>query len=204
MSSERRIPAEERLSAAVLRELPIAALVTYVNSGDEDTTSDAFAEIVRRFEPLLRKTWQAHGRGEYRDFAHDVFVRIFAALPGLKTGPAFPSFFRSIVLSVAADQWRKRRPEQVDVDEKTLEELASNIDNVLMTRLIVRSYLEYLTEHEQNVLGWELIDGRSTREIAGELGITPGAVRTIRSRAREKLRAVIERDEAMLERIRKK
>jgi RNA polymerase sigma-70 factor (ECF subfamily) len=203
MSSGRAISTEGRLTAEILRELPVAELVAYVNGGDEEATSDAFLEIARRFEPLLRKAWNRNGRGEYADFAHEVFARTFAALPRLKTPAAFPAFFRSVVVSVAADQWRKPRLKEVDVDRETLEQTASAIDEVLVTALVVRSYLEHLGDRERNVLEWEVVDGLSTDEIAMRLGITAGAVRTTKSRALEKIREVIAREARMIERLRK-
>lgn len=203
MSSDRAINADDHLTVEVLRELPIAELVAYVNGGNEHAVNDAFLEIVRRFEPLLRKTWRLRGRGEYADFAHDVFTRTFAALPRLNAPAAFPAFFRSIVHSVAADQWRKNAPAEVEIDRETLEERASAIDQVLLTGLIVRSYLEHLGDRERQVLEWDLIDGLSTDEIAQRLGITAGAVRTTKSRALEKLRGIIGREARMIERLQK-
>ena len=203
MNSDRATTIDEGLTAKVLGELPVAALVQYVNGADEQMTSAAFVEIARRFEPLLRRTWHIRGRGEYADFAHDVFARTFATLPQLRAPAAFPAFFRSIVLSVAADQWRKRRPEDVEVDLQTIEELASDIDETLLTGLIARSYLEHLADRERSVLEWDLVIGLSTDEIARRLDITSGAVRTIKSRAIGKLRAIIGREERMIERLRK-
>lgn len=191
------------MTEEILRELPVAELVAYVNGGDEETTSDAFLEIARRFEPLLRKTWNRSGRDEYADFAHEVFARTFAALPRLKTPATFPAFFRSIVLSVAADQWRKPLPQEVDVDRTTLEQTASSIDEVLVTAIVVRSYLEHLGDRERKVLEWEVIDGLSTDEMARRLGITSGAVRMTKSRALEKIREIIAREARMIERLRK-
>lgn len=132
-----------------------------------------------------------------------MFTRTFAALPRLNAPAAFPAFFRSIVHSVAADQWRKNAPAEVEIDRETLEERASAIDQVLLTGLIVRSYLEHLGDRERQVLEWDLIDGHSTDEIAQRLGITAGAVRTTKSRALERLRGIIGREARMIERLQK-
>src|SRR4028118_1259781 len=113
MNSDRAILGDAPLTPELLRELPIADLIRYVQSGSQEQTSDAFVEIARRFEPLLRKTWKNHGRGEYADFAHDVFTRTFGALPRLNNPVTFPAFFRSIVRSVAADRWRTRARDEV-------------------------------------------------------------------------------------------
>ncbi|HYI12075.1 MAG TPA: sigma-70 family RNA polymerase sigma factor [Thermoanaerobaculia bacterium] len=203
MSSDRAITTEKWLTAEVLRELPIAQLVGYVQSGTEQQISDAFLEIARRFEPLLRKTWKTHGRGEYADFAHDVFARTFATLARLNNPIAFPAFFRTIVHSVAADQWRKRTPDEVDVAPETLEERPSDMDEMLVKGILLRSYLEHLDERQRQVLEWDLIEDLPSEEIAGRLGMTSGAVRTIKSRALERLRAIFSRDAAMIERLRK-
>jgi len=108
-----------------------------------------------------------------------------------------------VVVSVAADQWRKQRPDEVGLPPAAMEELASEIDEALLTALVVRSYLEHLPDRERTVLQWELIDGFSTEEIARRLRMQPGAVRTLKSRALEKLRAITARESRMIERLRK-
>lgn len=204
MSSDRAITTEGRPTPEILRELPIAELVAHVREGDEQETSAAFVEIARRFEPLLRKTWSLHGRGEYADFVHDVFARTFAALPSLNAAVAFPAFFRSIVLNVAADQWRRRALPESDLEAGSLEDLPSEVDDLLLTGILVRSYLEHLGERERRVVEWDVIEGYSAAEIAGRLGLTPGAVRMTKSRALEKLREIFSREARMIERLQKK
>jgi RNA polymerase sigma factor (sigma-70 family) len=115
----------------------------------------------------------------------------------------FPAFFRSIVLSVAADQWRHALPQEVDVDRETLEQMASAIDEVIVTEIVVRSYLEHLGDRYRKVLEWEVIDGLSTDEIAQRLRLTAGTVRMMKTRALEQIRKIIGREARMIERLRK-
>src|SRR5687767_14859473 len=94
-----------------LEAAPLSQLIAWFRGDHDDAIrSRAAAEILRRFEPLLRKYCRCLGRPaeDYRDFVQEVMVRVLISLPRLRDPRAFPGLMRNIVTNTAADIWRKR------------------------------------------------------------------------------------------------
>lgn len=184
-------------------ELTIEQLVRGLKEAPDKSEASAYCEeLIRRFEPLLRRAWRRVGApDEYRDFVHDVFLRVFKNLPGLASPKAFPSYLRHTVLSVVVERVRKERRQAPLTDIEGLDEvnLITAVDNDINTRILVRSYLELLPPQEGTVLALEFLEGWETSRIAKELDLKPGAVRTAKSRALRKLRKLLITDASMLE-----
>lgn len=174
-----------------LREAPIEQASVYCE------------ELILRFEPLLRRAWQRETSGEYQDFVQDVFVRLFAGLPQLRNPKAFPGYFRSIVLSVVSHRWRKEGKELIRSDED-IEIITKAVDDPLITRIFIRSYVERLPAREKEVITLAFLRDLSTKEIARQLNLGTGAVRATKSRALNRLRALFLQDALSLENIKKK
>jgi RNA polymerase sigma-70 factor (ECF subfamily) len=184
-----------------LRNVSLPGLVSGLQSASTpEESSPYFAEIVRRFEPLLRKAWRRAPMVEYADFAQEVFTRLFRSLPRLRTPAAFPGFFRAIMLSVVSDLWRHRSQEEPLSD--SLAEIVAIVDESTGGELVMRSYAELLGEPERTILLLDLIEGQTSDEIAAQLGWTAGGVRTAKSRALKQLRKQIEAEADALEKIR--
>jgi RNA polymerase sigma-70 factor (ECF subfamily) len=186
--------------------LTVEQLVRGLKEASDKSEASAYCEeLIRRFEPLLRRAWRRAGTSdEYQDFVHDVFVRIFKSLPGLESPKAFPSYLRHTVLSVVVERTRKerRQPPLTDIEGlggADLENLITAVDNEINTRILVRSYLELLPPQEGTVLALEFLEGWETSRIAEKLGLEPGAVRTAKSRALRRLRKLLLDDASMLE-----
>lgn len=184
--------------------LTVEELVLFLRTASQEDASTYCEELVRRFNPLLRQVWRNWvPKVEYGDFLHDVLVRLFQGLPALLNPKAFPGYFRKVVLSVAADLARKRLSTAAGIaQEVSLEEVArvvGQIDEDILPRIFVRSYLEYLPPRERQVLALELFEDQSTVDIATALGITPGAVRTTKSRAINRLRNLLLKEAKALE-----
>jgi RNA polymerase sigma factor (sigma-70 family) len=60
--------------------------------------------------------------------------------------------------------------------------------------LYVDELLDRLDARERQIVELSIFAGSSAVEIGGEMGLTPGAVRQIKSRALGKLRAIVGRD----------
>jgi RNA polymerase sigma factor (sigma-70 family) len=182
-----------------LAALTVEGLLTRLRTADEETSIRIFTELVTRFEGVVRKGWSKTRAIEYPEFVNEVFKRALGALPTLREPLAFPLFFKNVVRSVAGDLMREtmKSPEQLDAVTEAVEA----VENEITVPLIVRSYLEYLTEQERDVLELEYIAGFTTQEVATKLGLAPGYVRVLRSRALRRLRKVVDRDRRMLERL---
>jgi RNA polymerase sigma factor (sigma-70 family) len=200
-------------SEGSLALLSPAEILSQLSTSSPENSSAYFGELIRRFEPVLRRTWRTvlseSNRDigiEYDDFVHDTFIRVFEHLPDLRDNEAFPGYFRQITLSVAYDYFRRPRRElrhgdlRRDVEDIDTDQdpaplgLLENIDEQILTGVLIQSYLNHLTAREQEVLNLEFFYGHSAQEIAKRIGLTPGGVRMIKSRALSKLRQIILRE----------
>jgi RNA polymerase sigma-70 factor, ECF subfamily len=197
MSSDRSTTPERDLGAA-----PLAELVERLRAAESpEKASGPCEEVIRRFEPLLRKTWHRRNPpAEYADFAQEVFVRLFHALPQLRDPAAFPGFFRTIMLSVLMDTWRKSVPEESLPEE--MAECIADIDRSTSSELVVRSYAQMLKQPFRSIVELEILEGLSSAEIAKRLGMTAGGVRSLKSRAMRQLRDVLLTETEKLEKKR--
>lgn len=183
-----------------VQHLTVEQLVDRLREGSLSDTSIYCEELIRRFEPLLRQAWRRGSAGqEYRDFLQDVFLRLFGGLPHLRDTKAFPGYFLKVALSVASDYLRRQRHRWAN-EAPDKKDLVFSFDERIITGIYVRSYLEHLSDKEKTILNLEFLEGYSARETALSLGITPGAVRVLKSRALKKLRDMIEVDAKAMER----
>lgn len=177
---------------STLADLPLREVIGQLRLDDRDPRSSAAAaEILRRFQPLLRKYWAWHRLGEYEDFVQESMLRLFIALPRLRDVDSFPGLFRRIVIGTATDALRARElkgEELVDLDE---EQLSEAFDDSFATAVVVRSYLEHLPPKEREVIQMAFFEDLDPREIAARLEVTEGAVRTTKSRAIARLRTIL-------------
>lgn len=180
----------------VFAESALGMLVELVRFQVEPGASRAAKEIARRFSPLIRSFWHAKRCGEYEDFSQEVLTRLFVALPHLRDVDAFPGLLRQIVVTAAADYWRRYRDPGVDVTEEVLEEIAdpsADFSEELISKLFVLSYLEKLPAREREVLRLLYYDDLDPEEIANLLTISAGAVRTTKVRALTRLRELLKK-----------
>ena len=175
-----------------LSSVPLPELIQQLQlGGDDPRSSDAAVEVLRRFQPLLRKYWAWHRIGEYDDYVQEVMVRLFVALPRLKSLEAFPGLFRKIVIGTATDALRSPRPDTASIEDIDEERLTSVFDESLSTSVVVRSYLEHLPPREREVLSMLFFDDMDPDEVAAKLSLTAGTVRMTKSRAIERLRGLL-------------
>jgi len=161
------------------------------NRDNEDTSSQAAVEILRRFQPLLRKYWAWHRLGGYEDFVQETMLRLFIALPRLRDSEAFPGLFRRIVIGTATDALRHKRFEGSDSAAVDAETLSTKFDESLATAVVVRSYLELLPPREREVVHLLYFEDLDASEVAQRLGLSAGAVRMTKSRAISRLRELL-------------
>ena len=164
-------------------------LLSSIRHGPSVVGERAATEMVRRFQPLVRRYWRAKGCGDLDDFSQEVWTRLFESLPQLRDADAFPGFMRRIVVACAADYWRKRSrevPLEAGVD---IDALYAAFDAEVAVPVVLRAYLHAVPPQERRVLERVFVDGWTPARVAAELGITPGAVRKSISRGINRLRA---------------
>lgn len=187
-----------------IQALTVKQLVSGLHERSRDEMSDYFTEIIRRFEPLLRRSWRRWAFStEYPEYAQDVFLSLFRYLPYLRSPEAFPGYFRRVALSVAADHARKST--QLHMwNGAELENVVSKVDESLFTPIFIRSYLEHLPARERKVLTSLYLEGHEIREIAKEMELTTAAVQAIKARGIKRLREILGCDRKTLSGVVKK
>jgi len=135
------------------------------------------------------------------EITQDALIKFMLAAPELESTEHALSYLHRTIENLCIDLFRMegRRPNLVVLDDATAEIEASWQDNgdhsvaisAAEDAAIIRQALAMLSPAERAALVmWEM-EGRSTKEIAAELGIKESAVRHTVSRARASLRRVL-------------
>jgi RNA polymerase sigma-70 factor (sigma-E family) len=126
--------------------------------------------------------------GRAEDLAQDGFAKAYAAWDRIRGGdPA--AYVRRCIINANTDWWRRRvRFEQ---PSPQVPEVFGHVDLVAASaaRDLVLRALAKLTSRERAVLALRFYLDLSELQIARELGISPGTVKSATSRALAKLRA---------------
>lgn len=173
---------------------------------DDDSTVRAALQRVDDFAPL----YERHAMAIYRycfnqtrdaDAANDLTAQVFVrAIERLhqyrpREGASFRSWLFTIARNLIVDQWRRRRhlrplnhelldaesdvpgPEEIVVHRSQMERLMQALDS--------------LPVRYQDIIHLRLA-GLTTSEIAGTLGVTESAVKSVQTRAYRRLRDILE------------
>jgi RNA polymerase sigma-70 factor (ECF subfamily) len=181
---ERSLPAEEAVEE---REL-----VRGCQRGDES----AFRELLRRHRS--RAVYMAaqilRDRTEAEDVAQEAFLQVFRSIQKFRGDASFSSWLYRIVVNLCLDRGRRAVGRMtVPLDEERDLEAAGG---AWETRLQVEALLGRLSGELRITLLLREVGGLSYEEIARELKIPVGTVRSRLSAAREQFRRLWERMEA--------
>jgi len=135
------------------------------------------------------------------EVVQDAFIKVMLAAPELTSEAHALSYLHRTIENLCIDLFRAegRRPNLVALDDATAEVESqwqvqgdhSQAISAAEDAAIIRQALALLSPAERTALVmWEM-DGRSTAEIAAELGIKESSVRHTVSRARASLRAIL-------------
>jgi RNA polymerase sigma-70 factor, ECF subfamily len=148
----------------------------------ENHFARVYAFVVRR----------VRDRDVAEDLTSDVFHKALAALPNFDwRGIPFAVWLFRIAANLVTDQWKRagrevaEDPPEVASTDVSLEEIE---DRARLFRLVER-----LPADQRRVIGMRFAEGKSTREIAQELGRTEGAVKQLQFRGLETLRGQVEK-----------
>ena len=135
------------------------------------------------------------------EVVQDAFIKVMLAAPELESAEHALGYLHRTIENLCIDLFRAegRRPNLVVLDDATAEIEANWQDagdhsqglSAAEDAAIIRQALALLSPAERTALVmWEM-DGRSTAEIAAELGIKESSVRHTVSRARTSLRTIL-------------
>ena len=156
------------------------------------------SSLVRQAARILRSEADAH------EVVQEAFMKFILAAPELDSAERAMAYLRATVNNLSLNVIRAAgsRPNLVAIDSETSAERLAEIatetyvsadENITAAEdaAIIRQALALLSPAERTALVmWEM-DGRSTAEIAAELGIKESSVRHTVSRARTSLRTIL-------------
>lgn len=177
------------------------ALVTLMLEGDER----AFEIFVDEYYPrLYRFAFQRMGNDAEAtlDVVQGTFEKVMPKLAAFRGEAALFTWMCSFCRFEIAAYWRKRAKIQPEVElcedspavQAALESLAvaadgpSEIYERKELAVLVRTALDHLPLRYGNALEWKYLKGKTVRQIAGRLGMSPKAAESLLTRARSAFR----------------
>jgi RNA polymerase sigma-70 factor (ECF subfamily) len=176
-----------------------------------DGSESAFEELVLRYQGRLVTVLEhlVGSRDQAEDLAQDVFIRVFKARRNYVAGAKFSTWLFTIANNVALNALRTRsrrhevtlrsrdsgplgaRPLDTMLSASSGQMPAKRLDKAEL-REVVRAALDTLNERQRIAVLLNKFEGMSYADIAQTMELTPQAVKSLLSRARNNLREVLE------------
>ncbi len=176
-----------------------------------DGSATAFEELVVRYQArLVRVLEHLVGRRELaEDLAQEVFLRVYRSRQQYVPGAKFATWLFTIANNVASNAMRdrSRRPEVTlagsesgPLGARPMDRLVQASSSAMPTRQIdkaeirevVRMAMESLSQRQRLAVLLNKFEGMSYADIANAMELSPQAIKSLLSRARENLRQMLE------------
>ncbi len=163
----------------------------------------SFGLLVERYEGKLRAYIYRLGKlglEDSEDLLQEVFVKVYQNLNSFDSSLKFSSWIYRIAHNETMGYFRKARARPhghaVDVDEQILSNIASESDvlketNESFDAMRLRQVLERLSREYYDVIALQFFEDKSYDEISDILAIPPGTVATRISRAKARIRKLM-------------
>lgn len=161
-----------------------------------DGQKQAFAMLVRRYERSVRAV-ALDVLGEYhlaRDVSQDAFIKAYEQLANLRRPEAFGSWLMKITHRCALDSVR-RRPKEILLEAGTAAMIESPDGQLDEDKQRLLSAIMKLPIAERQVVMLRYFNSRDVKDVADILSRSVGTVTKQLSRARIRLRKILERSE---------
>jgi RNA polymerase sigma-70 factor (ECF subfamily) len=175
-----------------------------------DGSAVAFEELMLRYQSRLITVLEhlVHKRGQAEDLAQEVFLRVYKARKSYVPNAKFSTWLFTIANNVASNSLRGlSRRKEVNLAPKNGESGPHGLDQLALaqsgqmparrldkseTADIVRLALESLNERQKMAVVLSKFEGMSYIDIADTMGLSVQAVKSLLSRARVNLKAILE------------
>ncbi len=205
-----RHPGTELGSAPVAPQDPAAAASGSADkeAGDrgeaDPRTTDSFATLVQHHQSMVWRYLRLLGADPHEadDLMQDAFVRLAEGLGRGEPVLSPPAYLRGIARNLLIARRRRQRQQAPTVawadavDRLAIEPHA--FDDARVAAL--RRCIDRLGGRVRSAVEWHHVEGLSYREAARRLGIKEHGIKSLLGRARDALRACIERQLAQEER----
>lgn len=137
----------------------------------------------------------ARSREEAKEILNDGFFKIFTKLETFDRSRPFKTWLGRVMINTALDQYRREAKHQVFDDIRAAETMAAHDDDAIgqMAYEELLDMIQRLPPAYRTVFSLAVLDGYTHEDIAQELEISVGASKSNLSRAREKLRTMLEK-----------
>jgi RNA polymerase sigma-70 factor (ECF subfamily) len=174
-----------------------------------DGNAAAFEELMLRYQDRLVTVLEhlVGKRGQAEDLAQEVFLRVYRARERYQPGSKFSTWLFTIANNVASNALRSRQREvqvaptaRAPDNPLTIEQLAQAASSLMPTRLldkaelceVVKAALDTLNERQRLAVLLNKFEEMSYADIAVAMDMTPQAIKSLLSRARDKLRDALQ------------
>lgn len=176
-----------------------------------DGSAAAFEELMLRYQSRLVTVLEhlVGRRGQAEDLAQEVFLRVYRARERYTPGARFSTWLFTIANNVALNAKRSRsRRREVNVEPAEsgaigpppLEQMAQAASGQMPTRQldkaelrdVVRLAVATLSERQRMAVLLSKFEEMSYADIGAAMDMTPQAIKSLLSRARENLRTALE------------
>ena len=137
-----------------------------------------------------------NNQAEAEDLLQDSFIEAFMKLDTFRYESTFGAWLKRIVVNKCINHLKKRRAQLVYTDSIPEVDLDndSNVDNTHLDVKRIHKAMEILPEGYRIVFSLYLIEGYDHSEIAQILGITESTSKSQFSRAKQKIKEIINSD----------
>jgi RNA polymerase sigma-70 factor (ECF subfamily) len=168
-------------------------------------------ELVNKYQARLLTVLEhlVHNRELAEDLSQEVFLRVFRARHNYTAGAKFSTWLFTIANNVASNARRDRsrrkevrvsRSPDEDSSAEPLDHMALAASGLMPTRQldktemaeVVRMAIENLSERQRLAVLLSKFEEMSYADIAATMGMTTQAIKSLLSRARGNLRAILE------------
>jgi RNA polymerase sigma-70 factor (ECF subfamily) len=176
-----------------------------------DGSAAAFEELMLRYQSRLVTVLEhlVGRRGQAEDLAQEVFLRVYRSRERYTPGARFSTWLFTIANNVALNAKRSRsRRREVNVEPAEsgafgaapLEQMAQAASGQMPTRQldkaelrdVVRLAIATLSERQRMAVLLSKFEEMSYADIGAAMDMTPQAIKSLLSRARENLRTALE------------
>jgi RNA polymerase sigma-70 factor (ECF subfamily) len=156
--------------------------------------AEAFRALVRRWNGAFvqRAETLTRDREAARDVAQESWIGIIRGLRGLRDPGRFPAWVMSIVANKSRDWVRREQSRRRAIARAGSDEPSDVVSDGARDR--VRGGLATLEPAQRHILRRHYLESFSVAEIAAELGVPEGTVKSRLSTARDQLRLRIAED----------
>mgnify|MGYP001767218740 FL=1 len=161
-------------------------------SGDHRASERLYRRLApQMFGVCLR---YAKDKEEAEDNLHDGFMTVFTKLKDFRHEGSFEGWVRRIMVNICINRYRQKQQLVLVDEERKLDSALGEevtLGNIPMEELV--KVIQELPPRYRMVFNLYVMEGYSHTDISQELGITEGASRSNLSRARDILRAKLEK-----------